>query len=478
MFHQPMFRQPSFHQERFRTEVRLRAVAAILIVGITLLLCPGPALAQHGGGGGGHGMGSPSAGGTGRPDGVSEKDDLKDFHRAIAVQATADQRDAFAKIEQYLQDAANRLQALRESLTKAPASASLSGQAGAVNEAIEKARSGNQNFLTSFSPAQKSGLKDLTKKLAKADSELDKQTKTLSQAVQSVKPESEQVANSSASLEKALAGFDNEQLALGKEMSIILPTGGQELAINLPAVVNTVNFSGQAISISASGAISRAPETPSSTSGDTSVENGHKLFNLKLTADLTDLQQNITAILRSELNRYPRCGERTQIQQATITPQAPAGLLVADVHYERWVCTPGPSGASPMEVAAGDAEIEIKLTPSVDHKTGLVLSSEISRVRADGPLRNMLRSGDLGVTLREQIAATLVAALQKTADPKTTVPSAMQQSAVVQKAQFQDSGVAQLSLVLEGQLQLSDEQIAQFTAQLKQRQAAQGTPAP
>jgi hypothetical protein len=53
------------------------------------------------------------------------------------------------------------------------------------------------------------------------------------------------------------------------------------------------------------------------------VENGRNLFNLKLTADLSDLQQNITAILRAQLTRSPRCGERIEIQQATLTPWLP-----------------------------------------------------------------------------------------------------------------------------------------------------------
>jgi hypothetical protein len=457
---------PMFHQEMFHQETRLSGLA-VLLVGIALLASPSPALAQRGGGGG-HGV--PAAGG-GRPGGVDEKDDLKDFHRAIAVQASADQRDAFAKIAQYAQDASDRLQAFRESLQKAPASSVLTDRATSVNQALEKARAGNQNFLASFSSAQKSGLKDVNRKLAKADSDLDKQTKTFDQVVHTAKPESEQMASSAASLEKALASFQSEQLALGKEMSILLPTGGQELTFNLPSVTNSIDVAGQSVSIPASGAVSRI-------SSAASVENGHHLFSLKLIADLSDLQQNITAILRSQLTRYPRCGERTTIQQATLTPLVPAGLVVANVHYERWVCPLGSGKENPMEVASGDAKVEIKLTPSVDEKAGVVLVSEISRVEAGGSLRDLLRSGDLGVTLREQIAASLLAPLQKTADFKTTLPPAVQESAILQKAQFQIAGVDHLTLVLEGQLQLSDEQIAQFTAQLQQRQSAQGTPAP
>ncbi|MFI5098824.1 MAG: hypothetical protein ACHQT6_12695 [Candidatus Acidiferrales bacterium] len=435
---------------------------AILIVGIALLTSPRRMLAQHSGGG--HGMPT-GGGGAGRPSGVSEKDDLKDFHRAMAVQANAEQRAAFAKVAQYAQAASDRLQAFRESLQKVPASSPLSDRETALDQAIEKARAGNKNFLTSFSSAQKSGLKDITGKLAKADSALDKQMKALDQIVQIPKPDSEQTANSAANLDKALASFQSEQLALAREMGILLPTDGQDLTFNLPKVTNSINVGGQPISIPASGAVSR-----------TSAENGHNLFSLQLVADLSDLQQNIAGILRSQLTRSPRCGERIEIQQATLTPLVPASLVVANLHFERWVCPPGQQ--SPIEVAAGDAALEVKLTPSVEPQTGLGLVSEISRVDADGLLRDLLRSGDLGVTLREQIAASLLSVLRKSADLKVALPPAAQDSATIQKAQFQDAGADQLSLVLDGQLQFSDEQTKQFAAQLKQRLSAQETSPP
>jgi hypothetical protein len=461
--------------------------------------------AQHGGGGGGGGgMGGGSAAGAGGgrnttplicvhdcrtlTEGLDTTDYLKNFRRAMAVQANAEQRAAFAKVTQYTQAASDQLQAFRESLQKVPASSPLSDRTTAMDQAIEKARAGSQNFLTSFSSAQKSGLEDTTKKLGKADSELDKQIKALDQIVQIVqtaKPGSEQISNSAANLDKALAGFQNEQLALGREMSILFDPAGQGVTFSLPAVTNSISVDGQSISIPASGAVSRvSPATP--------AENGHNLFNLKLVADLSDLQLNVTRILRSELTRAPRCGERIEILQATLIPLEPASLVVARVHFERWVCPPGQQ--SPTEVAAGEATIEVKLTPSLEPaieakaepksepkseptigpNAPLHLVSEITRVDATGFLRNSLRSGDLGVTLREQIAASLLSALQQVANLRTTLPPVAQESATLQKAQFQDAGADQLNLVLDGQLQFSDEQTQQFAAQLKQRLSAQG----
>ena len=499
-----MFHEGTFHKGTRRPDASAHGVPAFrvsalrisgrgvaeLIVTIALLAGPCRMLAQHGGGAG-NGMPTGGGAGTGRPGGVSEKDDLKDFHRAMAVQATDEQRAAFAKIAQYAQAASDQLKTFRESLQKVPASSPLADRAAMLDQAIEKARAGNQNFLISFSSAQKSGLQDIARKLGKADSDLDKQVKALDQAVHTPKPDSEQISSSAATLDKGLASFQSEQLALGREMSILFDPTRQDVTFSLPLVTNSIDVAGLPISIPTSGAVSRA-------SVATPAENGNNIFAVKLVADLSDLQLNITSILRSRLTRSPRCGERIEIQQATLTPLEPASLVVANVHFERWVCTPGsgrgsPGSESPMEVAAGDATIEVKLTPSVEPpsletslvetssvetKTGLGLVSEITRVEAEGFLRDMLRSGDLGATLRDQIAASLLSALQKGTDLKTTLPPAAQPSATLQKAQFQNAGADQLNLVLDGQLQFSDEQTQQFAAQLKQLLSAQGASTP
>jgi hypothetical protein len=436
-----------------------------LTVGIAFLIviAPRATLAQHHGGGGGHGMGTGVGTGGGRPDGISEKDDLKDFHRAIAVQANAEQRAAFAKVAQYTQSACDQLRAFQQSLQKAPPDSPLSERATALDQAIERTRAGSQNFLTSLSSVQKSGLKDATNKLAKADSELVKQAKLLEQNIQIPKPDGAQIASSAAALDKELTGFQNEQLALGREMGILLSDSGQELAFNLSPVTNSIDVAGHVVAIPASGVVSR-----------TSVENGNNIFDVKLVDDLSDVQQNITDIVRARLTRAPGCGERIEILQATIMPQAPSSVVVARLHYERWVCAPGRGPQSATEVAAGDGTIEVKLTPSIEANIGFHLAPETVRAEADGFLREMLRSGDLGLTLREEIAASLVSVLQKSTDVKSALPPAGQAQGTIRKAQFQNAGADQLALVLDGQLQLSAEQTTQFAAQLKQRLAAQG----
>jgi len=482
-----------FHHETgmFPLRIALPGIAVLMIA--VALLVPRSMLAQRGGGGGGNGGGGrnttpiicvhdcPSL-----REGLNADDDLKSFRRSIAMQATADQRAAFARISQYTQAACDQLKDFQESLQRVSTPVSLADHSladrsfgdrrAALDQAVEQARAGNQNLLGSLSDAQKSGLKEITAKLAKADSELDKQIKMLDQIVQVSKPDTAQFNNPAASLSKALASFQSEQLALGGEMSIVFPAPGQDVIFSLPLVTNSIRISGQPLSIRASGAVLSRP----------AAEAGHNLFHLKLVADLSDVQQNITAILRPEITRSPRCGERIELRQATLTPIAPASLVVADLHFERWVCLPG---QSPADVADADGTLEIRLTPSIEPKTsvepnigspnsGLALASEITHVQAEGFLRDMLRSGDLGVTLRDQIAAVLLSAMRPGADLKSTLPPAAQDAATLLKVQFQDAGVEQLTLVLDGQLQLSAEQTKLLATQLKQRLTAQGDSPP
>jgi hypothetical protein len=453
-----------------------------LVIVIALLTSPIRTLAQRGGGGGGgRGMMSTGMGNGGvvgaRPDGVNEADDIKAFHHAMAVQATAEQRAAFGKIAQYSQSAIDQLTNFRK-LQMQAVSTPLSERATTVGQAIQQARASNQNFLLSFSSEQKSGLEDTAKKLEKVDSELDKEFKVFDQLVHGQKPDIEPVTHSIDSLDKALDNFQEEQLALGREMSILFPSPGQGVTFSLPPVTNAITVAGQPITIPASGAVvsHSSAENSGESSGQSSAEISNNLFGLKLVDDLSDVQQNVTAILRSELKRPPRCGERVDLQQATLTPFAPASLVIADLHIERWICPPGQQTA--VHVADANATIEVKLIPSIASDKGLGLSSEITRVEADGFFRDMLRTGDLGKELREQITAALLPVLQKGADLKSALPPVAEQSAKLQKVQFQDDGADQMSLVFDGRLELSEAQAQQFAAQLKQRLAAQGATPP
>jgi hypothetical protein len=435
-----------------------RASAASLVVGIAILLGPGWMLAQHGGGGGGgRGMG----GGAGAPYGVSTKDDLKDFHRLVALEATAEQKSIFGGAVQDAQTASEQVKGLVEGLKKEPPSKQFSDAAVSLGQAIAKARSSNQNFLASFSQAQKSGLKDLTRKLLKTDSDLAKQSQDL---VETTGSDNAHASNATADLDKTLASFESGQLALGDEMSIILPSAAAGLTFTLPPMTSSFDVAGRRVAIPTSGTVSR-----------TSAGDGRS-FSLRLTADLSDVQQEISGLLQSQLNRAPRCGERLEVQRATLTPLGTASLVRTQLHYERWICAPGQGSGSASELASGDGTIELKLIPSVEQNTRLHLVSEMGRIDADGLLRELLSSGALGLMLRDRIAGSLLSLMQNSADLESALPPVAHGLATLMNAQFQDEGAGRLSLVLDGQLQFSDEQAKQFAAQLKQRLSAQTLP--
>jgi hypothetical protein len=86
-----------------------------------------------------------------------------------------------------------------------------------------------------------------------------------------------------------------------------------------------------------------------------------------------------------------------------------------------------------------------------------------------------LRSGSLGDDLKDQIAQSMLSAVRAGLDFKTTLPAALQSSTVIQSAKFQDLGVGGLIVVLQGQIDLSNQQSDQLASQLNQALSAQGT---
>jgi hypothetical protein len=434
-----------------------------LILGFALLACPLAATAQRHGGGitGGSGLS-----GNSRPTGVKEDDTLKDFHQAMAVQATSQQTAEFQAAIKITEDAKTQLQVFLDRLQKPDRSAEAVAREP-VDQALENARSANKKFQQGFSPAQKSGLRDIAKRLAKVDSDLDQEEKKLDQSLV-LKAASSEVAARAESLGKALTDFYNQQLALGREMSITL-ANGQDLAFNLPSASHPVRIANQTIAIPVSGELNQI-----------SAQGGQRTFKLELTANLTDLQQNITELLRSQLDTSDNCGQRIAIQQATLAPSTPTGLLVVKLHFERWTCSQMFGKQTSNELAEGDGTVEIKLTASVE-KPGtsagtLKIVPAFGRIDATGMMGEALRSGSLGENLRNVAAQSVLTAAQTGSDFKTTLPPAVQNSAVLQTARFQDTGVGTLTLLLDGQLEISNEQADALASQLNQALSAQGPP--
>jgi hypothetical protein len=241
--------------------------------------------------------------------------------------------------------------------------------------------------------------------------------------------------------------------------------GGQELMFKIPPVKMEVKIENRPISITASGVISKITE-----------EHGQNVFRLELIADLSELQQSITEVLRAQIDRSDRCGERIAIQNAKLTPLTPASLVVATLHFERWTCVKVFGKERPNKLVGGNGTIQVKLTPAVDEGTTLRLVPEIGRIDADGPLGEFLRSGSLGDAIREKITRALLSAMEKGTNFKATLPPVAQDYVTIQDARFQDDGSGNLNVILDGQIRISNEQIKTLADQLRDRLSSRGIP--
>jgi len=164
---------------------------------------------------GGHGVGAgrPPAGASNPAPSNSE---LKDFSRAIALQATPDQEAQFHQLTKSTEAARKEAQTSIQHAESGPDSSRYSD----LNDAVEEARRNNLQFVGSFSVPQQSGLKPLIKKLSKSDSDLSKQGKAFAQELERSPIDGKKMANIVEKLDKALTGFQSGQLDIGKEMGI------------------------------------------------------------------------------------------------------------------------------------------------------------------------------------------------------------------------------------------------------------------
>jgi len=442
---------------------RLRAIGHAILAA-ALLVSPCALLAQRGGGGGhvgGGTTGGDGLSGVGKPTGVDQKDSLRDFHEALAVQATNEQVAAFVSMLKSTSAAGAELQAFQQELTKPSPAPEISRSGAAVAQAIENARSLNKLFLAGFSERQKTGLKETVKKLTKAEADLAQQTQALDQELRDATASAPQLPSSAQALDHALTAFQNQQLDLGKEMSIGAANNNQNFVFDLPPVRKSITLGSQAIAISTSGAVSKAV-----------ADAGQNSFRLELTTDLSDLRQNFTSALRSQLDRSNRCGERIAVQTATLDAQPPASAAIIRLHYERWVCF----GGSANEIVEGNGTIEIKLTAAVAEDGTLRIDSAVGRINAEGLVGEQLRSGFIGDTVREQVAQTLLTTVQGGSDFKLTLPPSAQGNAILHRAQFQGTSSGKLWAVLDGEIRVSNDKVASLTSELQALSSSQALP--
>ena len=429
-----------------------------LLLGLLLLSLPTVLSAQrHGGGGTGGGFG---LGGIGRPDGVDERDSLKDFHQVVALQASSQQVADFQLLMQNVDAAKTASQSLLQ-----PSGKELTpDQFSPLDHALDVLRNGNKKFQDGFSAAQKAGLKEIQKRLGKADSDLEQEQKRLSLSLEA-KATAPEITAHADNLDKALTEFSNSLLAVGREMSITLASG-KDLTFTLPQVKTPVRFAGRTADVTVSGVLSQ-------TAASQNEAGGQRTFKINLLGDLSDVQLNITEILRAQIESPGRCGERLAVQQAILKPSTPASLLMLHLHFERWSC-----GSVSTELAEGNGSVEIKLTPLIDSSDNLKVDATFGRIDASGMMGDSLRSGSLGDDLRDKVADVILSAARTASDFRISLPPAVRNSATIQSVKFQDFGVGGFAVLLGGQLQISNEQADLLASQLNQALAAQRTPPP
>ena len=446
-----------FRSRNSPSHPKLSGLQILIAVG-ALMACPG-VIAQRGAGGGhvggGTAGGSGLTGGSGIDSGLDVKDDLKDFHAALAVQATAEQISQYNAMLKSTELANSGLQAF-QNRPDAESSNSNLGNGVLANRdvlisSINEARKQNAGFLAGFSEQQKSGLKETIKKLIKIDSELAQQAVVFQQQASDAKGGKQQISGSSQNLQHVLENFRSAQIALGAEMSIAFPGTHQDLAITIAPVNNSLTFAGQVVSITTTGEITRDAAQ--------AVQN---TFKLELISDLSDLQNSIAQFLRARIDKSNRCGERIAIQNASLTPTAPASVIVANVHYERWACF---GGNTINEMAEGDGTIEVKLTPAIAPDGTLSLEPKIVRVDAEGLVGELLRSGSLGEVLRDQFADAVLSTVPGGSNYSTVLPPSTKGEVTLHRATFQGTGLGKLSIVVDGELRVTPEQVSLLTGQ-------------
>jgi hypothetical protein len=205
-------------------------------------------------------------------------------------------------------------------------------------------------------------------------------------------------------------------------------------------------------------------------SGKISVRSRNRqqyILGLKVNADLADLQQNVTAFLRSQLDKNEPCGDRIAIEHAEIVPADPSLQALVQLRYQRYACVKLFGKRRAEKLISGDGIIQMKFTPVIDEGRSLRLVPEVERIQANGALGGLLRTGSIGAQVRAKINHALLSALQRGTDRGLTLPPAVQDVASINQAEFVDEGVGRLGLVLAGQVVISSQKIEAIERRLK-----------
>ena len=229
------------------------------------------------------------------------------------------------------------------------------------------------------------------------------------------------------------------------------PTRAEDLTLRLPPVKVSVAIDSQPVNITTTATLSQKPDR----------------FRLELTADLTDLQDHVTNLLQSQLNRSERCGERLSVERATLVPAPPASILTAYVHYEHWACLKMLGKETAKRLIGGEGVIAVKLTPALDADNQIKLVPEVETIEAGGSLGEVLRSPSVGDKVRDKIGNTILSAMQKGTNLGATLPPGIDKVVSIRSMQFAGAASNGLLLEIEGDVLISAREVRALVDQRK-----------
>ena len=154
------------------------------------------------------------------------------------------------------------------------------------------------------------------------------------------------------------------------------------------------------------------------------------------------------------------------MERATLAPQAPAGLLTAYVHYERWACMKALGTKVKKRLIGGNGTVPVKLTPGVENGNQVTLTPEVGQIEADGSLGDVLRSPSVQDKIRDKIRDSILHAMQRGVNLQATLPPAAQSVASIRSAQFADGGSGALVLQVAGEVRVPPQAIHTLIEQL------------
>jgi hypothetical protein len=230
---------------------------------------------------------------------------------------------------------------------------------------------------------------------------------------------------------------------------VVVALAQSQTGIQIPPIKTSVTIENQPLQITISGTAS-------------AINPG--VTTLALTIDLGDLQAHLTPVLSATVNRSDRCGERLSVERVSLAPDAPASVLIANVNYERYACVKALGKEIVKKVLSGHGMIEVSLTPSVADNN-ISLDAQVRKVDADGSLGELLRSGDVGDSIREEISDSIESAIQKVTDLKAALPAAIESAAAIKTVQFADGGAGRLWLKITAEVHLPEEQLRRAVGQ-------------